>query len=141
MNPQPKICINCKWWTPWPAQPNPKMIVGDCRRHAPQLFQNPQQPESWAPGNAKKESKPFVTKFPSTRSDEFCGSFKPRIEATESGINAKFQAWWQEVRRLFKSRFGYELERGDATGFEAYFDDGMTPEQALDADNKQPAQS
>jgi hypothetical protein len=64
-----KICLNCKFWTAWPSQPDPNRDFGDCRRHAPQVFQTD-------PGARK----PFVTKFPSTNTNEFCGSFRPRIE-------------------------------------------------------------
>lgn len=56
-------CQQCAFWARWPDQPSPHVIVGDCRRHAPQVF-------------PMKER--FLTKFPSTKIEDFCGSFKPK---------------------------------------------------------------
>jgi hypothetical protein len=59
-----KNCQRCKFWSQWPTQSDPRMVIGDCRRHAPQVFPT-------------KENK-FLTKFPSTRHSDFCGSFKSK---------------------------------------------------------------
>ncbi|HVU07827.1 MAG TPA: hypothetical protein VHG89_04710 [Verrucomicrobiae bacterium] len=67
MNP---ACEQCKFWTRWPKQPESSLVIGDCRRHAPQLFQCFDQKD----GREK-----FTTKFPTTRHNEFCGSFKARL--------------------------------------------------------------
>lgn len=56
------ICENCKFWSEWPEQMNPQYVIGECRRHAPQLF-------------PAKDNK-FTTKFPSTKHNDFCGAFK-----------------------------------------------------------------
>ena len=66
-----KTCSNCKFWTRWPKQPEPSLIIGDCRLDAPQLF------KAFDPKDGRDK---FCTKFPSTRHDEFCGQFEPRTK-------------------------------------------------------------
>jgi hypothetical protein len=58
-----EICEHCKYWAEWPEQRNPQVVIGDCRRHAPQNYPT-------------RDGK-FMTKFPSTKHDDFCGSFRP----------------------------------------------------------------
>jgi hypothetical protein len=96
------------------------MVVGDCRRHAPQLFQ-------MDPG-AKK---PFVTKYPSQQSDEFCGSFRPRTLESDN----QFSTWWNRLKEAAKGV--YVLTDDDAEGWRAYFERGLSPFDAIKADTKQ----
>lgn len=63
--PRRNICEHCQFWSQWPEQPNPQYVVGDCRRHPPQVF-------------ATRDK--FLTKFPSTKHNEFCGKFQSRKE-------------------------------------------------------------
>lgn len=65
-----KVCANCKWWTRWAKQPEPSLVVGDCRRHAPALFQHL---------DLKDNREKFTTKWPSTPRTEFCGHFQPKV--------------------------------------------------------------
>jgi hypothetical protein len=60
-------CSNCKYWQRWSDQPNPQIVIGDCCRNAPQVF-------------PVKDGK-FLTKFPSTKHSDFCGSYRPKQAA------------------------------------------------------------
>ena len=66
-------CQRCKFWSAWPQQPNPQFIIGDCRRHAPQIFK--------AESDLMRAKEKFLTKFPSTPHDSFCGAFQEASDA------------------------------------------------------------
>ena len=61
-----KQCMNCVFWTPWVNQYNPQFTFGDCRLKEPANFHT-------------NEGK-FVTKWPSTKSTDFCGQFEPSAD-------------------------------------------------------------
>lgn len=60
-------CPDCKFWVVWKLQPHAGVVLGDCRYHAPTLFQKCRE-------NPKDDT--FVTKWPATRDDDYCGKFK-----------------------------------------------------------------
>lgn len=61
-----KVCEFCRFWRAWPDrdQRDSDVTFGDCRKHSPVLFVDPE-------GRNRPR-----TKWPSTRHDDFCGSFK-----------------------------------------------------------------
>lgn len=62
-----ECCGTCRWWdeTFTRETPSGPMVRGDCRRHAPVVLQHGQR---------------AVTRWPSTRKDAVCGSWKPKGE-------------------------------------------------------------
>jgi len=60
------LCEHCKFWQEWETQPDPRMLIGDCRKNAP---------INYSTGTK------FMTKWPSTKGTDFCGQFKSRHEA------------------------------------------------------------
>lgn len=65
-------CIDCAFWSPWPAQPESKHVIGDCRLRHPNIFQAGEK---------------FLTKWPSTKGIDFCGDFihRSRVERPSNG--------------------------------------------------------
>lgn len=59
-------CECCKWWNRWTQQANPPHVFGECRRHAPVSM------PSLKPGHHG-----LVSKWPSTRAVDWCGSWRP----------------------------------------------------------------
>ena len=56
-------CKDCRFWHEWTHQAKLTMIFGDCRINEPINFQV-------ADG--------FITKWPSTRSTDYCGQFEDK---------------------------------------------------------------
>ena len=60
----PETCQHCFYWKQWHAQPTVGITIGDCRK--------------CAPSNSTKPDGKCQTRWPSTKTDDFCGKFKPR---------------------------------------------------------------
>ena len=59
-------CERCAYWMLWRNQLAPQYVIGDCRKHAPVVFMQPE-------GS-------FASKWPSTKKGDFCGAFHGRAE-------------------------------------------------------------
>lgn len=70
--PRQLACEGCAFWVIWQKQLTPKHIIGDCRKHAPVVFMQPD-------GS-------FASKWPSTKSGDFCGVFQAACGAAESRL-------------------------------------------------------
>lgn len=70
--PPIKLCESCRWWVAWrhqmPTHSGERILVGECRHRSPYVVIRPE------PNDGGQRP---VTKWPSTRSTDYCGSHAP----------------------------------------------------------------
>lgn len=81
--PQPiRLCETCRWWVTWrnqlPTHSGARLVVGECRHKSPYVIQRPEP--------ATGEMRP-VTKWPSTKSTDYCGCHAPAPAAPEADLD------------------------------------------------------
>lgn len=68
--PTGETCGRCAWWVRWSHPPHSGEVLGECRKRSPKTYMRTGPNGTESP----------ITKWPSTRTADFCGEWKPRKE-------------------------------------------------------------